>query len=98
MADYKNYERETSYLYNQEEKDALCYTMDPVLIRKLNVLCEKREDIKLIEMIDGEYRYKFPKKWIKVHPPREMTEEQREAYRIRGQKIAEMNGWKSKLD
>ena len=89
MADkFKNYEKETSYLYNQEDKEALCCTMDPVLIRKLNAMCAKSEDIKLIETVDGEYRYKFPKKWIKVHMPRELSDEQREACAKRAREMA----------
>ena len=45
MPKLTNYERETIFNYNQEEKTASCYTHDPALIRKLDRLCLSNEAI-----------------------------------------------------
>lgn len=72
------YEQETIYNYNQEEPLASCYTMDRALIRRLDALAEKRKEITLIRTGEGMREYTFPKKWIKVRAPKELSDEQRE--------------------
>lgn len=64
--------------YNQEEPLASCYTMDRALIRRLDVLAEKHKEITLLRSGEGMREYTFPKKWIKVRAPKELSDEQRE--------------------
>lgn len=79
MAKYTKYEQETIFNYNQEEKTASCYTCDAALIRKLDRLIEKGEAITVSrEGGDGWKEYLFPKSWLKVRPPRKLSDEQRE--------------------
>ena len=72
------YEMETIYNYNQEEPLASCYTMDKVLIRRLDELARKHKEITLVRGSDGMREYTFPKKWLKVRAPKELSDEQRE--------------------
>lgn len=76
--DLTKYEQETIINYNQEEKIASCYTMDRALIRRLDTLAEKHKEITLLRTDDGMREYTFPKKWIKVRAPKELSDEQRE--------------------
>lgn len=78
MAKYTKYEQETIFNYNQEEKTASCYTCDAALIRKLDRLIEKGEAITVSREGDGWKEYLFPKSWLKVRPPRKLSDEQRE--------------------
>lgn len=78
MAKYTKYEQETIFNYNQEEKTASCYTCDPALIRKLDRLCENGEAITVSREGDGWKEYQFPRSWIKVRPPRQLSDEQRQ--------------------
>lgn len=72
------YEMETIYNYNQEEPLASCYTMDRALIRRLDALAEKHKEITVVRVDEGVREYTFPKKWIKVRAPKELSDEQRE--------------------
>lgn len=72
------YEQETIINYNQEEKLASCYTMDPSLIRKLDKMCEMSSEITEVKSADGSKTYTFPKKWLRVKMPRQLSEETRE--------------------
>lgn len=78
MAQLTKYEQETIFNYNQEEKTASCYTCDAALIRKLDRLCENGEAITVTREGDGWKEYTFPKSWLKVRPPRKLSDEQRQ--------------------
>lgn len=78
MPKLTKYEQETIFNYNQEEKTASCYTHDPALIRKLDKLAENDEAIIVIREGDGWKEYNLPKKYLKVRPPRKLSDEQRE--------------------
>ncbi len=78
MAHLTKYEQETIFNYNQEEKTASCFTHDPALIRKLDRLCEKDKAITVTREGDGWREYTFPKSWLKVRPPRKLSDEQRQ--------------------
>lgn len=71
------YERETIINYNQEEKVAYCFTYDKVLIRRLDKLCEISSEIIVKKTGDGCKEYTFPRKWIKVKIPRQLSSEKR---------------------
>lgn len=72
------YEQETIINYNQEEKTASCYTHDRALIRRLDRLCEKHKEITLVRGADDRREYNFPKKWVKVRAPKQLSNELRE--------------------
>lgn len=77
-----NVERETVITYNEQEKTAVVYTCNPVLKRKLDGLTTARPDeCKLLRQFpDGiGMEYEVPKKWVKVSPPRFVSEERRAA-------------------
>ena len=71
-------EMETIYNYNQEEPLASCYTMDRALIRRFDALAQKHKEITVLRADEGLREYTFPKKWIKVRAPKELSDEQRE--------------------
>lgn len=75
-------ERETVITYNEQEKAAVVYTCNPALKRKLDGLTIARPDeCKLLRRFpDGiGVEYEVPKKWVKVSPPRFVSEETRAA-------------------
>lgn len=75
-------ERETIVAYNQQDEEATVMTHDPSLKRKLDKLCEERpDDIQMTLECKGSKNYIFPKKWIKITPPRKsnLTDEQKAA-------------------
>lgn len=77
-----NVERETIITYNEQEKTAVVYTCSPSLIRRLEGLTTARPDeCRLLRrMPDGVgIEYEVPKKWVKVSPPRFVSEETRAA-------------------
>ena len=72
-------ERETIILFNEAEETAEIEVYSPVMKRRLEAIRRERpEDISLIQC--GEYAdvYVFPKKWVKIVPPRRLSEKQRE--------------------
>lgn len=73
------YETETNINYNDEEKIATVYTENKALIRKMDrLLLEYADQIQLtIENEDGK-GYSIPKKWVKIRPPKKMSEENRQ--------------------
>lgn len=82
-------EQETVFTYNQEEKDASIYTFDPSLMRKLDKMCGTSEEIKLKKEGNGFKEYILPKKWIKVHMPKQLSEEARQRLIERGRIMAQ---------
>lgn len=70
-------ELETLFNYNQADENCVCETADPVMIRKLNKLCEKSNLIFLKNSTENFNTYIFPKKWIRVKMPKEIGEEKR---------------------
>lgn len=78
------YEQETIINFNEEDSTASVYTHNKTLIRKLDNLSHERpgdchrektsHDGKAVDFI-------IPKSWVKVHPPRRLTEAQKEQLR-----------------
>lgn len=81
-------ERETIITYNEAEPVANVYTMNGALIRKLEGLTESRpgEARRVKNHPDGAQEYEVPKKWIRVQPPRVLTDEQKAAMTARFRK------------
>ncbi len=64
-------EQETIFLANEAEKEAEVYTFHPALQRQLMELCRAYPDkVQLIREGNGSMTFQFPKKWLKVVPPR----------------------------
>lgn len=72
-------EMETVINYNQAEPDAICSTFDRRVINRLDRLCETSDEIQVRVSRDGYREYVFPKRWVRIRPPRKMGEEQRQA-------------------
>lgn len=73
---YSYLEQETNINYNREEAMAVIYTASSVDIRKLDKLFEQHSDeIQLREKTEASRTYLVPKKWIKIRPPRQLSEE-----------------------
>lgn len=89
-------ERETIIIFNEEDAIASCFTYNGKLTRRLQSLCEQKpDDIKLVKSnSEGGLTFEFPKKWITVRPPRQMSEEQAAAAAERLRLIREQ--WESK--
>ena len=83
MMELTKYEMETIYNYNQEEPLASCYTMDKALIRRMDALAEKHKEITVLRADEGVREYTFPKRWIKVKTPRQLSEEKRKELKSR---------------
>lgn len=71
------YEQETIINYNQEEKTASVYTCDMALIRRLDKLCQNYTEITVSKGGIQSKEYTFPKRWIKIRAPRQLSDEQR---------------------
>ena len=73
-----NYERETIIRYNQDEAEANIYTLDPALIRKLDVLCASDPRAHVLREDEDSRTYILPKKWVRVYAPAVLTDAERE--------------------
>jgi len=72
-------ERETIILYNEAEATAEIETHNPAMKRRLEALQRGRpEEIAHTRHDSYADTYVFPKKWIKIVPPRGATDKQRE--------------------
>jgi len=72
-------ERETIILFNEAEATAEIDTHNAAMKRRLETVRRGHpEDIKLTRRDDYTNTYVFPKKWIKIIPPRRASEKQRE--------------------
>lgn len=75
-------ERESILTFNEQEPSASVYTHNAALIRKLDALAVSRpEECRRVRVChDGQAaEYELPKGWIKVSPPRQLSEAQRQA-------------------
>lgn len=79
MSKLSRIERETVINYNQAEDMAVMTTADTVVIRRMKKLAEKNDKITERKLSSEFVEFTFPKKWVKVRLPREMTDEQRQA-------------------
>lgn len=97
-----NYERETYFNFNEAEKEAVVFTYNASLIRKLKNAMEEHAEINLVkDNPDGSCEFIIPKnvtvlankvrqKWCKVSIPRVISEEERLAMASR---LRENFGW-----
>lgn len=73
---YTNTERETTILWDDEQKTAVLYTASPIVMRKLDRLCDEFPGVydRVWQEIDAEgkvtaARYTLPKKYVKFGKP-----------------------------
>jgi hypothetical protein len=72
-------ERETIILFNEGEAAAEIEAHNAAMKRRLDIIRRERpEDITLVRRDGYADSYIFPKKWVKIIPPRRATEKQRE--------------------
>ena len=89
-------EMETIVNYNNAEKMAEVYTADPVVMRKLDALCEKYpEDYECYQRTEWDANYRFSKKLVSFRTPVHLTEEQKEQSR---KNLAKANARKAELE
>ena len=83
------YEKETVINFNNAEQNASCYTLNTHKRQMLlNLAEEYPDDVKIISKRDDMVEVTFPKKWVKIRPPRTLTEEQRVNAVERGRALA----------
>ena len=84
MAIYNKYERETIINMNDAEPTANIFTQQAPMMRKLLKLAEERpDDVKILKQTEEMLEVSVPKKYVKIRPPRFMSEEQKIAARDR---------------
>lgn len=79
--DYKltNAERETIINFNDAEKTAEIYTCNSGWMRRMEALAAERPDeVRKTKTDEVSATYIVPKKWVKIRPPRILSDEQRE--------------------
>ncbi|MDD6449518.1 MAG: hypothetical protein PUF78_07350 [Lachnospiraceae bacterium] len=83
-----NYEKETIISFNAAEKQAILYTRDQKVMRKLDdLVCRFPEMYHLDSQSDTDKTYSFPKSCVSYRKPRMLTEEQREKARERMKRL-----------
>lgn len=86
MAQYKysKYERETVIIGNDAENVVNISTYQAVWRRRLLKLAEARpDDVKILKQDEDYLEVEVPKRFLKITPPRFISDEQREASRQR---------------
>lgn len=79
---YSKWEEETVINYNNEEKIAIIYTKDPVIMKRLEKRAIKYPDYyKCIKKTNFDATYECPKKLIDFKCPRILTDKQKEKLR-----------------
>ena len=82
------YEQETIINFNADEKMATLYTRDPAVMRKVDALViEYPDTFKCIGETDIDKTYEMPKSAVTYRKPRRLSDEQREAARIRAKQL-----------
>lgn len=78
------YERETIVNFNEGEDTASVYTHNKPLRRRLEQLAQERpEECRLYRVShwDQAVEYYIPKSWIKIRPPRQISDAEKERMR-----------------
>jgi hypothetical protein len=72
-------ERETIILFNEAATTAEIEAYGPAMRKRLGALSrEYPKEVSLTQHGKESDRYTFPKRWLRIAPPREATERQRE--------------------
>ncbi|MCI5723171.1 MAG: hypothetical protein MR283_04095 [Erysipelotrichaceae bacterium] len=79
MAVLTKYEQETIINFNVAETDAVVYTRDKAVMRKLDALVNEFPEVyKCLKVTDIDKTYSMPKKYVKYRKPRRVSEKIRE--------------------
>lgn len=82
------YEQETIINFNVAESDAVVFTRDKAVIRKLDSLVNEFPEVyKCIGETDIDKTYSMPKNYVSYRKPRKLSEKQREDARKRMETI-----------
>jgi len=82
------YEQETIINFNVAESDAVVFTRDKAVIRKLDSLVNEFPEVyKCIGETDIDKTYSMPKQYVSYRKPRKLSEKQREDARKRMETI-----------
>ena len=88
MSKLSKYEQETIINFNVAESDAVVFTRDKAVIRKLDSLVNEYPEVyKCIGETDIDKTYEMPKSAVTYRKPRKLSEEQRDAARKRIKKL-----------
>lgn len=73
-------EQETIILFNEAEQTAEIYTHNRKLKQRLSAIRDERpDDVTLVCDNDLSATYRCPKSWLKISPPRRLSDEQRQS-------------------
>ena len=72
------YERETIINFNEAEPTAGIYTHNVALRNKLLKLSQTEPELRIIRQSEDMLEVDVPKKWIRVSPPKKLSEETRQ--------------------
>ncbi len=82
------YEQETIINFNVAESDAVVFTRDKAVIRKLDSLVSEFPEVyKCIGETDIDKTYSMPKQYVSYRKPRRISDAQREAAKERMKRI-----------
>lgn len=83
-------ERETIITYNNAENTANCFTLSmPVRRRLLQLAEEYPDEVRINKQEEDMLDVDVPKSWVKIRPPRRLSDEQRAALAERGRNLYE---------
>ena len=89
MSKLSKYEQETIINFNAAESDAVVFTRDKSVIRKIDALVTEFPEVyRCISETDIDKTYSMPKQYVSYRKPRKLTNEQREKRR---EKMQELN-------
>lgn len=80
-------ERETIIIFNEKEKTARLYTMNPKLKRQMDGLLKTRPDDVGLEYQNRDETFIIPKKWVKIRPSRILSQEQLDRLRVSAESL-----------
>lgn len=85
-------ERETVIIFSDADDTAILDTASPVMMRRMDKLCSRSDDINRVSGGELWARYVFPKKLISVRIPRQLSESQRSELASRASELNKHHG------
>lgn len=82
-------EKETLIRFDDSSDTAEVYTCNGAWIRKLDKLCLESQTITIKKEDKYSKTYNFPKKWLRVRKPKELSMEERRKMEVRGKLLSE---------
>ena len=76
---YTKEERETIIRFDEADLQATIYTCNQRMKNRMKSIQEQHpEEVKLIREDEHSITYTFPKAWVKINPPRQLSTEEKE--------------------